>query len=311
MGKKIDYRVRTAKYIERRMLLDVFRKFNVFNNIEDYRYIGMGSIYFTDFILFHKYLNISNMISLEKNEKEKERYLFNKPYHFIDVLFGLSSEIIEFAIDDNNNNIIWLDYDSFFEAKEVLGSIKKIIPKVKSGTFMAFSFNIQRNIEEQSEIEKFQTSISSYVNLETKKADFSNLNYPKTIQKVLNNYIEKKLNTLNASINDVNEKLEYKPLIFMKYKDSVDMLTVGGIFVKSCDNEKYESMNLKRDLDFVSFDDNVYCIDVPILTTKEIQLIDSEMIETSGKLKKILKEKIEKYKKIYRYYPHYVDSNIM
>ncbi|HGB1823876.1 TPA: O-methyltransferase, partial [Salmonella enterica subsp. enterica serovar Bahrenfeld] len=64
-GRKIDYRIRPAKNIERKMIRDVLLRLSPFGIFSDYQYIGFGSKYFTDFIIMHKYLGIDDMISIE------------------------------------------------------------------------------------------------------------------------------------------------------------------------------------------------------------------------------------------------------
>jgi hypothetical protein len=58
--EKINYSLRPAKSIERKMLCDAFRRLSAFGKVENYQYIGFGSTYFSDFSLFHKALGISN-----------------------------------------------------------------------------------------------------------------------------------------------------------------------------------------------------------------------------------------------------------
>ena len=77
MGKsyeEINYAIRPAKCIERKMLCEAFRKLSVFGDVKNYRYIGFGSPFFNDFYLFHKNLSINNMICIEKHEEDKERF---------------------------------------------------------------------------------------------------------------------------------------------------------------------------------------------------------------------------------------------
>lgn len=45
----VDYRIRTNKSTERRMLADAFRRLSTFGQLEDYRYVGFGSTTFVDF----------------------------------------------------------------------------------------------------------------------------------------------------------------------------------------------------------------------------------------------------------------------
>ena len=81
-----DYTLRPKKQVERRMLIELFHKLRAFKyNISKYRYIGFGSIYFYDFILFHKYLYLEDMICFEEENNLKKRMNFNRPYKFIQI----------------------------------------------------------------------------------------------------------------------------------------------------------------------------------------------------------------------------------
>jgi uncharacterized membrane protein len=48
--------------------------------IADYQYTGLGSIYFIDFILFHRYLGIDKFLSVEVADDIRRRVRFNRPY---------------------------------------------------------------------------------------------------------------------------------------------------------------------------------------------------------------------------------------
>ena len=64
-GDKIDYSLRLQKSIERKIFCDVVRTLNYFGTVEDYRYIGFGSFYYQDFLMFYEDFNICNGISIE------------------------------------------------------------------------------------------------------------------------------------------------------------------------------------------------------------------------------------------------------
>ena len=66
----IAYNLRPAKQTERRLLLDFLscaREEGIANS--EYRYVGMGGMMFYDFHLIHRFLGISQMISLERDKK--------------------------------------------------------------------------------------------------------------------------------------------------------------------------------------------------------------------------------------------------
>ena len=50
---RVQYELRPAKQVERRMIIDALRKLAMAGfEIEDYNYVGFGSIYFVDFSFY-------------------------------------------------------------------------------------------------------------------------------------------------------------------------------------------------------------------------------------------------------------------
>ena len=64
-GKRIDYSLRLQKNIERKIFGDIVRSLSYFGPVDDYRYIGFGSYYYQDFMMFHKDFNIHKGVSIE------------------------------------------------------------------------------------------------------------------------------------------------------------------------------------------------------------------------------------------------------
>ncbi len=92
--RQFDYRLRPNKGAERKMLIEAFRRLNFFEPVKNYRYVGFGSTTFADFILIHRALNITDMISIEKRTDYQARFDFNKPFDCVDMKYGTSSEIL-------------------------------------------------------------------------------------------------------------------------------------------------------------------------------------------------------------------------
>ena len=90
--REVNYALRPAKSVERKMLVDVFQRLSAFDDIHNYRYIGFGSIYFSDFLLFHRTLGFTKMLSIEntRTAEEQDRIKLNRPYGFIQTEFGHS-----------------------------------------------------------------------------------------------------------------------------------------------------------------------------------------------------------------------------
>src|SRR5947208_3271845 len=91
--RRINYALRPAKSIERKMLTEAFGCLASFGRVSAYRYVGFGSPFFSDFILFHRTLGINNMISIEQDVDHRERFAFNRPFSCIQLEYGSSNEI--------------------------------------------------------------------------------------------------------------------------------------------------------------------------------------------------------------------------
>ncbi len=108
---KINYLVRPTKQVERKLIIEALQCLGKNYDIAKYTYIGMGSRYFVDFQMVHKFLGINDMISFEKEEDKIKRFEFNKPYNFIDLQPGFSTDILS-NLSWSKDFIVWLDYDN-------------------------------------------------------------------------------------------------------------------------------------------------------------------------------------------------------
>ena len=131
-GDVINYSIRPAKFVERRIIRDMLIKINRFSALEKYKYIGFGSKYFADFSLFHKTLHINEMVSIEGDVENEEKYNFNKPFECIDVVMGLSNDALP-KISYDKQFIAWLDYDYGIDTT-MLNDIGIIVENIVSGS---------------------------------------------------------------------------------------------------------------------------------------------------------------------------------
>src|SRR4051812_32120603 len=109
--ERINYALRPAKSVERKMMVEAFRRLSEFRLVDTYRYIGFGSTYFADFQLIHKSLNIQAMKSIERDVENRARFEFNKPFRCIEMEFGESNLVLPTLPWADIPTIAWLDYD--------------------------------------------------------------------------------------------------------------------------------------------------------------------------------------------------------
>ena len=130
---KFNYNVRASKSVERKMILEVLKDLCPPSVIRDYQYIGFGSVFYTDFRLFHKDLNICDMICIEREVDDKDRFEFNKPYKCINLIMGNSDEILP-KLNWQKKSITWLDYEDRL-LPTMFDDLRTIINNAKNNMF--------------------------------------------------------------------------------------------------------------------------------------------------------------------------------
>ena len=139
----IDYTLRPAKFAERKMLCDMLSRLKAFGSLENYWYIGFGSIWFADCVLFHRTLGIEHMISIEKETAHKARFVFNKPYRSIELNMGNSAQILPNLDCWGLRSIIWLDYDDPL-SPSILDDVRTVATRAGSGTALIVTVQAQK-----------------------------------------------------------------------------------------------------------------------------------------------------------------------
>ncbi len=123
------------------MLCDIFRRLTHFQPVETYRYVGFGSVWFSDFVLFHRALGIRNMLSIEQAKQSQLRFEANKPFA-IDIDFRSSSLVLP-ELDYDRRQFIWLDYDDPITL-DMVNDIAAITRRASSGTVLVVSVQCVR-----------------------------------------------------------------------------------------------------------------------------------------------------------------------
>lgn len=283
--EKINYMLRPRKQIERKIFIDIFNKIQQKQheiNLRDYRYIGMGSVFYYDFILFHKNLHINKMTSID-NSLLKRRFDFNKPYNFVEFENMASTEFLgQYSKEDKI--ILWLDYDKgiyneklFFINDIILDDLQLITEKATRKDFFIITLDVKlpRDVEEKEDEDgikelsekslKILESIHPYLTPELNNIkSITPKRFPVAVQRAVLNIITDKIKFKTG--------LNFYKLFAFLYNDGTPMLTIGGVFDE---NDQMQQM-IKND-PFISIRDEIVDIDVPILTYKEKLYLDQKI----------------------------------
>ncbi len=307
------------------MLCDVMAKLHTFKKVNQYRYVGFGSPYFADFSLFHKKLGIKDLVSIEKDKHNEDRFLFNKPFSCIEMLFEDSHNALPKLDWEKKPTILWLDYDGKID-KHKLADINTFFSKAESGSMFIISMNVQPDLVAEVNAkalrhDKLIDAVGSEkLPIDIEKYTLSLSDNYLALRDIINMEIDTTINIRNGGVRE-NEKVHYHQIINFLYSDNALMLTLGGILYNNQQEDLFKKMELS-DYEFIRESSDVFKITVPCLTFKEIHALDSllpDKISNKGKFKLLGDEKIKPpklvekdvidYCKIYKYFPNFAEAN--
>lgn len=315
----MNYNIRPAKSIQRKMFSETFRRLAVFGSVESYRYIGFGSYYFNDFVLFHKHLGITNMLSIEKDVNHRKRFEFNRPYDCIKIEFDESNNVLP-ALAWDVRTIVWLDYESKLDQR-VLTDVRFICASAAPGSILIISVNVypdRADFQTAEEIHEFRlNSVRERVGEENLPRDIdgsmlSGWGEAQLSRRIVGNTIAQELNNRNGVRAQGNE-LHYMQLFNFHYQDGAKMMTTGGLLFDVGQKPMVAAASFDQ-LPFVRLENqDPYVIEVPALTFKEIRDLNTQLPSTRPqklRAQGLEKDELERYSLIYRYFPAFTEAEI-
>jgi len=328
--EKINYNLRPNKCIERKMMCEALGRLSLIDHLENYRYIGFGSPYFADFILIHKNLGLTDLVSIEKEIDKKSRFEFNIPYSGIKMHYGHSETILPNLELDKKKNILWLDYDDKI-SDFMFSDIHSFFSSAMTGSFFMISVNVEQDfmkvsdedIENRMSLKEYRLDqLVSRVGKQRIPNEFMELNMnTKNLSGVTYEMINRQIITSLINRNGNGEdKIEYQQIFNFTYTDNASILTIGGIVFDKSQKSKVKKMAFKK-LSFFKDSSESYKIKSPNLTFREIKALDKALPDPlktdNGRfIKEELQEipliptDIKEYAKVYRYYPNFTEANL-
>lgn len=300
---RVQYELRPAKQVERRMIIDALRKLAMAGfEIEDYNYVGFGSIYFVDFILFHKFLGIDNMLSVEYSTEIEKRVHFNKPYDFIKIKMKPVGEVIP-TLSQDLKYILWLDYDMIIDS-DLLEDVRVAATYLPVGSILLVTVDVEPPDDGDNPTdwkEYFEEQAGEYIGL-SQVEDFAKSNLPRANAQIINRAIRDGL---------TGRDVELLELFNFIYADGHEMITIGGVIGSKIERRRIngskldEAFYIRRD-----FKLDAYYIKVPKVTKKERLFLDSAMPCADGWEPEDFElpgEDVQTYNEIYKFFPAYAE----
>lgn len=312
--KRIDYSLRPAKHAERRMLCDLFRRLRPFGRIEEYVYVGFGSVWFSDFALIHRSLGVKNMISIEQAESARDRIEDNKPFR-IPVVYSNSKDALP-NLDWSKNQFLWLDYDDPLTPAMLL-DVRTVARRAGSGTVLTVSVQCSKAPQvaqaEQDNSVGAPTGLDRFTTIfgrqriphGTKEEQLYGWQFGILSRAILMQEIEAELASRNSDHSAPS--MCYCLICEIEYEDGAKMTTFTVLFYSAVDKDKLEQCHFEA-LDFLANHPTPVRISVPILTPREFRKLESQLPLEHGvelSLGTIPLSEARKFVDMYRYLPNF------
>lgn len=304
----VNYYLRTNKNIERKIIFESLDLLDEFFSLKNYRYLGFGGLWFVDFLLAHKMIGISDMISIEKDRIGFLRARFNKPFGCIEIKEGESNDVIPMLSLADKPLIAWLDYDGDLVGSSALEDVALLCSTVKSGSILLVTLNAHVG-QLNSLIEPVENVIELIAELvdDDRVSDSENLQMIRRVvedvrvsrtknreaalrvlggdflpDSVPKQYLQKSgfpaalaaiiIESIRHSLLSSGRMERFYPLFNFSYKDNAPMITVGGMIADNADAIKIQNSHIRRKSHITG--EKPYEIKVPPLTVREKLALD-------------------------------------
>lgn len=309
--EQIDYTIRPAKNIERKMIGEMLAHLRVFRPVSDYVYVGLGSTFFTDFVLYHKLLGICEMWSIEKETTRQGRVDFNIPFSCVKTEYGETTDVLP-RLKWDKPAIVWLDYDgpidagtqddvTFLARNLVSSSVLIVTTRATNSDFPA-----GKPPDLEQRLACFRKALDERVPDDLKPGHLSDLGG--VIWRLTNSAIKQALSEANAA-RQHSKRIEACQIMHFRYADGVKMITLGWIFLNREDTRRYHRSHLNA-LSFFRSGSTTYPIRPPKLTFKERKHLDSQLPGVLADCPGVPASDIAEYARLYRYYPWFTETEI-
>ena len=321
---RVDYSIRTNKHIERRLVFDRLKRMEAAFPLPSYRYLGLGSMWFVDFILAHRVLCIANMWSIER-EEGAGRAEFNKPYDCIEIKSGAVSEVLAAMSSEawSVPSIAWLDYDGRFD-DDVRADCHRFLLKAAVGSVVVVSVNAHRNnyrpgvgTAKESSIKTLRGLLGDAVPTDAGlgKPDVLPQEFPALLSRSLLNYMSGVVRGSGRETEQMPDR--FVPLFDLYHEDNAPMTTVGGAVVSWRQLAEMEKLFEVDAAHLFSGDAAARdVLDLIPITTKEKMALDRllpcgaeefvERVASSGV--RVVQEQADKYRRLYTRFPVFAET---
>lgn len=305
----VNYSVRPNKSVQRAIVFGCIQRLLTVIGSGNSLFVGLGSIWFADFQIAHKRLNIRDLISFEQSDIGAARAVFNKPFSAVEVRHGTTNALLPDLLADprfaDYTWVVWLDYDGRID-EEVLYDLRILVESVPRDSIVVTTFNsdFRRYGRNKARPTTLHTLFDSVLDDKPTQEECNEENFAETLSDLVGNYMQ-------STAVSAGRKEVFRLGFDLRYVDSTPMSTVGGICVSTGVRGAVDQEIGSADWEGVM----PQPINIPPLTFKEAAALQS-ILPSATTLKRedvqklgfdLPEEKIRAFERFYRYYPAFAE----
>lgn len=276
--------------------------------VRNYRYLGMGNVFFWDYILFHKLLGIKHLTSVELDVDITQRVNFNRPFGLVNVQMKSIGSALE-ELSEADRHLVWMDYDQKLST-DMLADAAQAGTRLGHESICIITVDVEPPLLDHVKKEQMYVELTKYYremagrlwDHKWTENDFAPVKLYARISELLTKAIES---------GCVGQKKSLIPIFHFLYRDGDhQMMTIGGMFGAKSQKLRIKNSELG---DAVYYRDNFakpYVIRVPRFTRRERYLLDQAMPRNprwSPNEFETNEPELESYSEIYRFLPAYAE----
>lgn len=305
----VNYSLRPNKSIQRLLAFNGIKRIMEELGLDDPVYVGLGSIWFSDFVYAHKQLGINRMISIEGNEIGYRRAIFNRPFSSVRVEEGLTTSVLPKLLADgdlaNYPWIVWLDYDGRLNS-DIVEDLSLLLEKAPDNSVLLCTFNAALPGKPKDRPGYLKRHLGKVVPDGLTTMDCEDNSIQGLLGKLTNDYLQ-------STARHVGRPGGFVPCFRIPYRDTARMITVGGVIPK-----RGAIPTVAR---IIGAPDWVALPEVPVesppLTLKEVAVLQAELPDRKDLTRPSLRrlgfdledEQLKSFVEYYRYYPSFAQIN--
>lgn len=289
------------------MLLDAFQALLAQGfPLRDYHYLGMGSVFFWDYLLFHKLLGMRSLTSAEIDTGMTDRVRYNKPFRLLQIEMKPIASALE-TLDREKRHVVWMDYDSIV-SKSMLADATQAGTRLGKDSICLITVDLTPPADPEYSpgpkewIEYYRTVADKLWNPAWEAKDFAEASLWERVTQLL-------VSAIQSGCTGQGKALI--PLFHFLYRDGDHwMMTLGGMFGGPAQLKRIRRSDLPSAVYYRGDFHSPYKIHVPRFTRRERFHLDQAMPREPGWRPgefETDENDLAAYSDIYRFLPAYAE----